>query len=132
MEHLESITLPIELSNRNDGRGHHWGRTAGDKKRISYALLGFKREPFSFPVCLYVERIIGPKQRLWDSDSILRGNWKEIQDVLVGCGWFHDDSADWILSCDGRQNNTERQNGPATRVHIFTGQPFSPFLNLTK
>lgn len=117
----EIITiLPIELTNRNDGRGYSWHRTAAEKKRIQKALANMPREPFSVPVRITVTRILGKGQRLWDYDSGLRGNWKEIQDTLVNLGWFHDDSPKWIKGIVFEQDDTNKANGPAIELKIRT------------
>jgi hypothetical protein len=119
---VETIILPIELTNHNDGRGHHWQRTASERKRIFKKLLtlGFKRqEPYAFPTHNLVTRILGPRQRLWDSSSLGRGNWKEIEDSLVELGWWKDDGPDWITNTDFRQTKEERDLGPAIRLEVF-------------
>ena len=65
-----------------------------------------------------ITRILGKGQRLWDSSSIGRGNWKEIEDALVAIGWFHDDGPKWITETRFFQDAGQRQNGPAVRVRI--------------
>ncbi len=118
---METITLPIELTNRNTGRGHHWSKSNADKQRIlrMLAQLGFRRsKAYSVPVKLTVIRVLGPGQRLWDADSVLRGNWKEIQDSLVNLGWWHDDGPRWIRTCDGRQDANRRKAGPVIELRI--------------
>ena len=96
---LYSVQLPIELTNGNDGRGNRWFKSAKYRKGYEKLLrmLGLVRKPFTVPVFVRVTRILGPKQRLWDSSSIGRGNWKEIEDAMVACGWFVDDGPKWIV-----------------------------------
>jgi hypothetical protein len=112
--------LPIELTNGNDGRGSKWFSSANARKKIEAKLrqLGHVREPFSQPVEVRVTRIVGPNQRLWDSSSIGRGNWKEIEDAMVACGWFHDDSPKHIVETRFFQDDENRDKGPATFVQI--------------
>ena len=114
------ITLPIELTNGNDGRGNRWFSSAKVRKTIEATLraTGHVRKPFEHPVTVHVTRILGAKQRLWDSSSIGRGNWKEIEDALVAVGWFHDDGPKWITETRFFQDAGQRQNGPAVRVRI--------------
>jgi len=114
-------TIPMDLTNSNDGQGHAWYRTAGLRKAIAVQLgkQGLQRKPFEFPVRLVVTRILGPRQKQWDADSILRGSYKALQDELVCQGWFHDDSTKYITACDGRQDATQRKNGPAVKIEVY-------------
>lgn len=118
---LFDTTIPLPLTNGNDGRGGAFWSSA--KRRKEYEtdlrLLRQEREPFDRPVRVVVTRVLGSRQRLWDADSVLRGSAKELVDALVAIGWFHDDGPKWIVECDGRQDATQRGNGPATRVQVF-------------
>lgn len=80
------------------------------------------REPFDFPVEIQLTRIIGPRQRLWDADSVLRGSAKQLIDSLVAIGWFHDDGPKWITSATGVQDASQRVNGPAVMVEVFKSE----------
>ena len=113
--------LPFELTNNNQGRGRAWYSSANVRKKIEreLRLLGLEREPFEFPVVVRVTRILGKGQRLWDSDSILRGNSKELIDSLVVCGWFHNDSPKWIVETQAGQDASQRANGPAVLIEVF-------------
>lgn len=111
--------LPVEITNRNDGQGHSWHRTAAEKKRIQKALAHLKRKPFRYRVDVLLTRVLGPRQRLFDPDSIGRGNAKQLVDTLTDLGWWHDDSTKHIRHVDYRQDATRRQNGPATLIQIF-------------
>jgi hypothetical protein len=115
------ITLPIELTNGNDGRGSKWFSSAKLRKQYEaiFRQLGMVREPFAYPVTVTVTRILGPRQSLWDSSSIGRGNWKEIEDALVACGWFVDDSPKYITRTIFEQDATNRLAGPAVMVEII-------------
>jgi len=117
---LFDVWLPLELTNRNDGRGHSWHRTASERKKIERLLIaeGLQRSPFETPVTVRITRILGKGQRLWDPDSGLRGNAKELIDSLVAAGWFHDDSAKWITEVRFFQCATDRELGPAVRIEI--------------
>lgn len=116
----EIVILPFELTNGNDGRGSKWFSSAKIRKEFEATLrtLGMTRIPSPHPVRLTVTRILGKGQRLWDPSSILRGNWKEIEDALVACGWFIDDSPKFITSCDGRQDECRKSKGPAIELTI--------------
>lgn len=122
MELLFEATIPTKLSNSNDGQGKSWFRTSNFRKKYE-SLIRFKklvRKPFRFPVRLVVTRILGPKERLWDADSIGRGSYKQLQDSLVACGWFKDDSTKWITQVDFRQDDTQRKNGPAVLIQVYS------------
>ena len=113
--------LPIELTNGNDGRGSKWFSSAKIRKQVETLLRveGFEREPFDHPVTDHVTRILGKNQRLWDSSSIGRGNWKEIEDALVAVGWFHDDGPKWIIETRFFQDDSRRSDGPSIEVEVF-------------
>ena len=116
---LLSIWLPVELTNRNDGQGHHWARTSAAKKQLRAQLNHRKRKPFDVRVDVVLTRILGKGQRLWDPDSIGRGNAKQIVDALTDLGWWHDDSAKWIRNFDYRQDDSQRKSGPSVRVDVY-------------
>jgi hypothetical protein len=111
--------LPIELKNANIGRGHSWHSTAASRKRIAKALAGERRTPFEYPVAIRITRILGPNQRLWDADSVGRGNAKELIDSLVELGWFYDDGPRWVTHCDYRQDAQSRVSGPSVMIEVF-------------
>lgn len=114
-------TIPFDLSNNNDGQGRAWYRTAAVKKAITDQLARqeMHREPFEFPVRVVLTRILGPKQKLFDADSVLRGSSKQLFDALVDAGWFVDDGPKYITKVDGRQDKTKRSEGPAVLIEIF-------------
>lgn len=121
MRLIHDAVLPIELTNGNDGRGNKWFSSAKVRKKVAQQLrdAGFARSPFDEPVVVCVTRVLGKGQRLWDSSSIGRGNWKEIEDALVEIGWFHDDCPKWILATVFRQDISDRIAGPYTRVAVY-------------
>lgn len=114
--------LPIVLSNANDGRTKHFGASASRRKK--YERLIFVREPLDEPVVIVVTRILGPRQRLMDTSSLLRGSYKELEDAMVACGWFHDDKPEWIAATIARQDAGRRQDGPATRITAYEAGAF--------
>ena len=124
MKLIADITLPIELTNNNNGQGRAWFSSAKVRKSLQRDLLalGHKRKPFDHKVKVVITRILGKGQRLWDSSSVLRGNHKQLEDAMVECGWFHDDSPEFITVTLGLQDATQRKNGPAVRVQIFDAQ----------
>jgi len=117
-----SMILPIELTNGNDGRGNDWFVSNSRRKKYEKIIrqLGYVREPFDFAVIVTVVRILGPRQKLWDSSSVGRGNWKEIEDSLVACGWFHDDSIKYIVNTFFYQDENRRKEGPAVEIIVET------------
>lgn len=122
---IETIPLPVELTNRNAGQGHHWGATAASRKKIEDILRKrfLTRSPFLHPVKIEITRILGKGQRLWDNDSIGRGNSKQLVDALVSCGWFSDDSPKFITECDYRQDASRRSQGPSVEISIWQSGP---------
>lgn len=116
------IVLPIELKNNNTGRGFHWSKTNKERQYMEECLilLRQKRKPFDHPVSVLVTRILGKGQSFWDSSSILRGNYKELEDAFVACGWFHDDNTQWITSTFGVQDGTRRDLGRGIHIQCFT------------
>lgn len=117
---LLDITLPIELTNGNDGRGSRWFKSSNVRKKLEATLrtLGHVRKPFEQPVRVTVTRVLGKGQRLWDASSVGRGNWKELEDAMVACGWFHDDGPKWVNGVAFFQDDKHRDKGPAVRVEI--------------
>lgn len=118
---LYSAILPIALTNANDGRTTHFGASSQRRKKYLrlLATLGYKRQPFPFQVDVVVTRILGPNQRMMDSSSLLRGNWKEIEDSLVQLGWFHDDCTKHIRLTLATQDSSRKHLGPATEIKIY-------------
>jgi hypothetical protein len=116
----ETFNLPFVLTNGNDGRGSKWFRSAAVRDRIEgqLRLLGLVRSPWPYRVRCRVVRVLGKGERLWDDSSVLRGNWKEIEDALVACGWFNDDGPKWISAVDGRQDDTRRHEGPKIELTV--------------
>ena len=114
------IELPIELTNGNDGRGTKWFNSAKLRKEMEQTirLMIIKREPYEYPVNIRITRVLGKNQRLWDADSILRGNAKELIDSIVSVGWLHDDGPKWVVEVTADQDATQRDNGPKTIVRF--------------
>ena len=121
MQAVLNCFLPFELTNGNDGQGKKWFNSARIRKGFEARLieLGLTREPFESSVVVHVTRVLGKGQRLWDSSSIGRGNWKQIEDSLVAVGWFYDDSPRWITETRFFQDDSRRSLGPIIEVNIF-------------
>ena len=115
---LFRVLLPIELTNGNDGRGHAWQRSASRRKKYERILAPLRRTPFEEPVVVRVTRVLGKGQRLWDSSSVGRGNYKEIEDTLVALGWFHDDGPAWIKQTIFAQDDSRRGEGPGVEIIV--------------
>ena len=110
---LRSIHIPLKLTNSNTGRGHARYAKANDRADIERLLLSLnlRETPLEFPVALHLTRYLAKGERLWDMDSGLRGNAKELIDSLVAIGWFHDDSPRWISEVRFFQDNSQRNIG---------------------
>jgi len=116
-----TVILPIELTNGNDGRGSKWFSSANMRRKIEVKLraLGLvRKQPIDYRCINTVTRVLGKGQRLWDSSSIGRGNWKEIEDAMVACGWWVDDSPPYIAETRFKQDATRRSEGPRVELNI--------------
>lgn len=118
---LHSAIFPIELTNNNNGRTHHFGKSASNRRKYAKLItqLGHRRKPFAVQTDVVVTRILGSNQRLWDQSSVLRGNWKELEDALVEAGWWWDDDVTWIRLVLGTQDPTRRELGPAVQIDVY-------------
>ena len=107
---LKQIDLPIELTNNNTGRTQHFGRSASQRKKYERIIRSLfpKQKSFDCEVDIVVVRVLGKRQRLWDASSILRGNWKEIEDALVACRFLEDDGPDYVRAVLGTQDRLTR------------------------
>ena len=116
--------LPFELTNGNDGRGSKWFSSAKLRKEFekNLRLLGYERKPFKETVTVHVTRILGLGQRLWDSSSVGRGNYKELEDALVAIGWFHDDSPKFITETRFFQDASRRELGSSIEIQIYNNE----------
>ena len=115
------IVIPIALTNGNDGRGSKWFSSAKMRQDIEAKLraLGITRsEPIPYRCVNTVTRVLGKGQRLWDSSSIGRGNWKEIEDAMVVCGWWVDDGPKYIAQTIFAQDDTRRDAGSCVVLTI--------------
>lgn len=114
------VTLPIDLTNGNEGRTKHYGKSAAARKQFERIVrsLGHVRTPLDQPVRVTVTRVLGKNQRMFDPSSLGRGNYKELEDALTACGWWHDDSSKWISSVVFRQDAGRRGVGPAVVVRV--------------
>lgn len=118
---LHSAILPIAITNDNDGRTKHYGISKDRRIRYERKLrsLGHTRQPFGQQTDVVVTRILGPSEKKLDQSSVLRGNYKEIEDALVWLGWWHDDSPPYIRFVLPDQDATQREIGPAIRIDVY-------------
>lgn len=123
---IKKITLPIKLTNNNDGQTRHFGMSANQRKKyakIIRAKFG-QQQPFKERVLILVVRVLGKGQRLWDQSSVLRGNWKQIEDSLVECGFMQDDGPEFVSLAIGDQDNSDRTRESCTEVWFFKAKSF--------
>lgn len=125
MKPVLSTVLPIELTNSNDGRGGSFWKSAKVRKDSEKMIraLGLTRTPFEFKAVVVVTRMMRKRQRLWDSSSVLRGNWKELEDSLVACGWFVDDNPAHIALTVGMQD-IRKFDRAAVKVDVYDAAEF--------
>ena len=139
--HIGTIYLPMKLKNNNQGQGHHWsgshkerrtaseavanatfGYTMTDHTKISHKLSEWLSGPnhtSGGKLGLVVWRVLGPRERLWDADSVLRGNYKQIQDALIEAGLAEDDSPKYIEWVLGRQDKERRDEGSCVEIELY-------------
>ena len=139
-EHLFTITLEKPLSNNNNGQSRHWSSSHQAKRQWMMALkdasieteMGYEldlehftqmvlmNEPLAEKVGIVVVRVLGKGQRFMDSDSVCRGDCKQLIDSVVDCGILADDSkkhVDWVI---GTEDDTRRSDGPLTLVQFYS------------
>jgi len=115
-----TLEIPIPLTNNNDGQSRHWSKANQHKQTFAktLAIMRMKATPPERKQRVTITRILGKGQSLWDADSVLRGNAKQLLDSLVDAGYFVDDSPKYITEVFGKQDATRREDGPAIRVEI--------------
>lgn len=138
-ELLFTITIDKELKNGNTGRTKHFSQAIKEKKQwvqalgnadvetvtgIVYPLPAFIQDvllgsPIQQKVGIVVNRVLGKRQRQWDSDSILRGNFKECLDSVVGSGLLSDDNTKYVAWCVGLQDDTRKSEGPFVELLFY-------------
>ena len=114
--------VPFKIRNANDTHGNYsWQWRAGQKKaaaramldlHVSYAI-GYDKEK---PVNMMVTRILGPRQQLYDADSVARGNCKQLIDAFVQAGYLHDDGPAYIQNFYANQLDGHRDVGPKAAI----------------
>ena len=115
------LFLPIPLSNNNTGQTRHWSAANKQKQLFAKTIVALGLKAKHTPTHkqrVTITRILGKGERLWDADSVLRGNAKQLLDSLVDAGYFVDDGPNYITSVIGLQNAVERERGPAIEVEI--------------
>ena len=136
-----TISIDAELKNQNTGQTRHWSTAHREKKTMTTALREgrilypgdgnlrfgvFCREimmhPFDCVVDVTVKRILGKGQRLYDPDSILRGNCKQLIDAVVDAGLLVDDSTRHIGRVLGLQDANQRERGPSIEISFWEHQ----------
>lgn len=132
------MIIEKKLNNGNEGRTKHWTAAARSRKEWMIAVANCEVEhqgecmdgetfiscilsgrPLQKRVDIVVTRVLGPRERMYDPDSILRGNAKELIDSIVEAGYLADDSAKHIETVVGKQDDSQRPNGPFTIIEIF-------------
>lgn len=139
-EKLFELTVYLPLSNQNVGRSRHWSSASKVKSKWVNSLKGadvvtgtgvhfdlptFHAEvlngnPLAQRVGIVTTRVLGKGMRLWDFDSIGRGDCKEAIDSIVKCGILSDDSPKHVAWWLGQQDDSQRSEGPFT-VFTFYG-----------
>ena len=138
---IGEIEIPMKLKNNNQGQGRHWSGSHRERAVASQAVAEarvwvestdkpYKWKSFSEwrtglaikegqKIGLAVWRILGSRERLWDADSVLRGNYKQIQDALIQAGLAEDDSPKYIEWVIGRQWAGSREDGPKVSIEVY-------------
>ncbi len=137
--HLFTMVVKEKLTNNNAGQGRGWHKSAKDRKtmdtKVGQSMIVTYDDdgvmayaPFSESlagtqlsdlVVLTVTRVLGPKERLWDADSVLRGNSKQLLDAIVGTGLLKDDNPKYVALVIGDQDKERREIGPLIEVGFY-------------
>ena len=124
-ELLFTVKVYHKLKNNNNGQSRHWSSAHSERKKWMKALetaevetetgmvFGFHEflseilgnEPLTQKVGIEVHRVLGPRERRWDADSVLRGSAKQLIDSLVESNYLHDDNNKHILWALGTQSS---------------------------
>ena len=140
-ELIAEIEVPMKLKNNNQGQGRHWSGSHKERRIASEAVaqaicwphpatesdkpvklsewISQQKKGRDGKLGLVVNRVLGKRERLWDADSVLRGNYKQIQDALIEAGLAEDDSPkyiDWVL---GMQISEWRDQGPKVVIDVY-------------
>lgn len=120
MSRAAILALPIELTNGNDGRTKHFWQAAARRKQYEaiITLMRPRPRPIPTPCRITITRVLGKGQRLFDADSLGRGNAKELIDAIVAAGFLPDDGPRHVTEVTYRQDATRRRDGPSTEVTI--------------
>ena len=140
--HIGTIEVPMKLKNNNQGQGRHWSGSHKERSLASQAVaearvwqpstsessswvslpewLSERHWDVGTKLGLVVYRILGKGERLWDADSVLRGNYKQIQDALIEAGLAEDDSPKYIEWVLGLQEDQTRDHGPRVVIEVHT------------
>lgn len=133
---VATIKVSAKLKNANNGQSKHWSGSHKERKLFQEVLASAEVvtkdgvEPLSGwlksrhwdagdKAGLVVWRVLGKRERLWDSDSVLRGNYKQLQDSLVEVGVFEDDNPDYIEWVLGLQDKERRHEGSGIEIDIY-------------
>ena len=137
-ELLFTIKVYHKLKNNNNGQTKHWSQSHSERKKWMKALVsaevetvngdvfGFHEfathvlsgEPLAQKVGIEVHRVLGPRERHYDPDSVLRGNAKQLVDSLVESNYLQDDNIKCILWALGTQS-VERSAESHVLVRFF-------------
>ena len=115
-----TLLLPLKLSNNNTGQSRHWSAANKQKHTFVHTLRAMRIKGTPPPVKqrVTITRILGKGESLWDADSVLRGNAKQLLDSLVDAGFFVDDGPKYISEVLDKQDDSRRSAGPAIQVEI--------------
>ena len=136
---LFTVTVDRELKNGNTGRTKHFSQAIKEKKGWAQALKNadvVTETGLAFPLPAFIEdvlggvpvqqkvgiifkRVLGKRQRMYDSDSILRGNAKELLDAVVDSGLLFDDNVKHVAWSLGMQDDTRKDQGPFCELLFY-------------
>jgi len=137
-ELLFTVKVYHKLKNNNNGQTKHWSSSHSERKKWMKALdtaevetangdvFGFHEfathvlsgKPVAQKVGIEVHRVLGPRERHWDADSVLRGSAKQLVDSLVESNYLTDDNIKHILWALGTQS-VERSAESHVLVRFF-------------
>lgn len=117
---VRTLLLPVQLLSKNQRDKLNWRARHNLRKNYSQ-IIGLKyprrADPPKYKQRVTVTRVMGPREREWDTQNIGAGTAVELIDALKLAGYFVDDSPKW-LETKFTQERSSKVNGPAVLVQI--------------
>lgn len=120
MTTAETLVLPIKLLSKNGRDKLTWRqrhRLRRDYLNIVHLKYPHRADPPQCKQRVKIIRVMGPREREWDTQNIGAGTAVELVDALKLAGYFIDDSPKF-LETDFAQERSSKIKGPAVFIEI--------------